>query len=112
LAPQSLTPKEQKDFLRAVERCKRPRDRALATLILNTGIRISECRDLDIADVSLSERKRIIKIRNGKGGFSRQNPLNAACRESLQLWLRERQARYPNTTDESFFYPTEALECP
>lgn len=103
LAPQALSLKEQRDFLRAIERCKRPRDRAIATLLLNTGIRISECRDLNEDDVHFTERKGLLKVRNGKGGSYREVPLNAACRAALQEWLDERRRKYPDVQNEAFF---------
>lgn len=103
LAPQALTPKEQKDFLRAVERCKRPRDKAIATLLLNTGIRISECKDLNEDDVLFTERKGLLKIRDGKGSNYREIPLNTPCRVALQEWLDERRVKYPTTKKQGFF---------
>lgn len=103
LAPQALTPQEQKDFFRAVERSKRPRDRALATLLLNTGIRISECKDLNLDDVLLTERKGLLKIRDGKGGAYREVPLNTACRLVLRQWLDERRKKFPGSDSEAFF---------
>lgn len=103
LAPQTLTPAEQKELFCATERRKRPRDRALATLLLNTGIRISECKDLNLEDVLLTERKGLLKIRARKGGNSREIPLNAACRLALREWLDERRKKFPRSDDEAFF---------
>ena len=103
LAPQALTPEEQKDFLRALERCRRPRDRAIATLLLCTGIRISECADLNDDDVLFTQRKGLVKIRNGKGGAYRELPLTAPCRAALQAWIDERGAKYPQRQDDAFF---------
>lgn len=103
LAPQALTPKEHKEFLRAVERCKRPRDRAIATLLLNTAVRISECRDLNMDDVLFTERKGLLKIRNGKGAAYREIPLNSTSRCALQEWLLERRSKYPKSRDDAFF---------
>jgi integrase/recombinase XerC len=103
LAPQALTLKEQKEFYRAIERCRRPRDRALAILLLNTAIRISECKDLNLDDVVFSERKGLLKIRSGKGGSYREVPLNAACRLALQEWIIERKSKFAASKDESFF---------
>lgn len=40
-APRALTKEEQKRFLRAVAACRRSKDRAVAILLLYTGIRIS-----------------------------------------------------------------------
>lgn len=103
LAPQSLTPREQKEFFRAIERSKRPRDRALAILLLNTGIRISECNNLNIGDVLLTERKGLLKIRDGKGGNYREIPLDTSCRVALREWLDERRQKFPGSVHEAFF---------
>jgi len=103
LAPQALTPKEQRDFLRAVERCKRPRDRAIATLLFCTGIRISECKDLNEDDVLFTSRKGLLKVRNGKGSSYREVPLNGPCRIALQEWVDERRIKYAQVDEEAFF---------
>ncbi len=103
LAPQALTLKEHREFLRAVERCKKPRDRAVAILLINTAIRIGECNELNIDDVLLTERKGLLKIRNGKGGSYREVPLNSSCRVALQDWLLERKSKFPKLKDEAFF---------
>ena len=95
LAPQALTAKEQKDFLRAIERCASARDSALAMLLLYTGIRISECAALNIDDILLTERKGLVKIRSGKGGGYREIPLNSLCRAHLDKWLAERRVVFP-----------------
>ncbi len=103
LAPQALTPKEHKEFLRAVERCRRPRDQAIAILLLNTAVRISECKDLNLDDVLFTERKGLLKIRNGKGASYREIPLNSASRSALQEWLVERKSKFPKSKDNAFF---------
>lgn len=103
LAPQALTEKEQKDFLRAIERCDSVRDRALATLLLNTGVRISECAALNEDDVLVSERKGLLKIRNGKGDSYREIPLNSQTRAVVQEWLAERLRAYPDSVEPAFF---------
>jgi integrase/recombinase XerC len=103
LVPQSLTPREQKEFFRAIERSKRPRDRALAILLLNTGIRICECNNLNINDVLLTERKGLLRIRAGKGGNYREIPLDTSCRVALRVWLDERSQKFPGSVHEAFF---------
>jgi len=42
-APRALSPEQLQRFMRAVERCKSPRDRAIAMVLVNTGLRIGEC---------------------------------------------------------------------
>lgn len=103
LAPQALTEKEQKDFLRAIERCPSARDRALATLLLNTGIRISECAALNDDDILISERKGVLKVRNGKGETYREVPLNSSSRAAIKEWLEERNKRYQNSFNPASF---------
>lgn len=49
------------------------RDRALTTLLLNTGIRKSEARALKVGDIDLDQG--IVKVRRGKGGKGRVVPL-------------------------------------
>ncbi len=56
-APRALSPDELRRFLRAVERCESPRDRAIALLLINTGLRIGECAALDVDDIAVSARK-------------------------------------------------------
>jgi len=103
LAPQALTQKEQKDFLRAVEDCKSIRDKAIAILLLYSGMRIGECAALNEDDIALSERKGLVKIRAGKGGGYREIPLNSQCREALHAWVSYKRKAYPNNFDPAFF---------
>lgn len=102
-APQSLGLDEQKEFLQAVVSCKRPRDRALAILLLSTGIRISECKNLNLDDVRLSKRGNVLKVRCGNRSGYRELPLNPSCATSLQEWLSERKTRFPMARDEGLF---------
>ena len=51
-APRVLTPQEQKRLLRTVREHGSPRDRALFSLALGTGLRLRELRGLNVGDVS------------------------------------------------------------
>lgn len=88
--PRALSPAEQKRFLRAAERCRRPKDTAVAFLLLYTGIRIGECVDLDVDDVYASGRKRRVIVRSGKGDRYREVPLNKEAAEAICAWLKAR----------------------
>ncbi len=88
-APGALRPEDQRRFLRAVERAAFCRDRALALLLLYTGIRIGECAALDIEDMPLSARRGKVIIRTGKGDNQREVPLNAPIHPALKVWLKE-----------------------
>ena len=67
-APRSLKAREQKRYLRAVERRPLARDRAMGRLLFYTGVRLSELVGLDEDDVPLSARKGKVIVRAGKGG--------------------------------------------
>jgi site-specific recombinase XerD len=92
-APQALSPEEQKDFLRAVERCGSTRDQAIALLLFYTGLRVGECAALDVDDVLVSARKGKVIVRSGKGDTYREVPLNAAARQAQQNWKQRRRQR-------------------
>lgn len=93
-APRALTKPEQKRFVRAVAACRRSKDRAVALLLLYTGIRISECAKLNEQDVSIAGRRHRIVIRSGKGDRYREIPLNAESREALREWINERGEKF------------------
>ncbi|MFA7340418.1 MAG: tyrosine-type recombinase/integrase [Candidatus Obscuribacterales bacterium] len=93
-APQALSARDQKKFLRAVELTKRVKDRAIATLLFYTGMRLSECTDLELGDVFIIGRKTRAVIRSGKGGKYREVPLNSIVCSRLEEWLQERKKKY------------------
>lgn len=66
------------------------RDRAIIVTLLNTGLRVLELAQLKVNDVSLSERKGSLQVRDGKGGKARNLPLNAATRQVLRSYLAVR----------------------
>jgi len=75
------------------------RDYAIVQLMLQTGIRVGELTRLRLADVSLSEDKRILKIR-GQGTFKdREVHLSASVRKAIAAYLEER----PTSTDDHLF---------
>jgi site-specific recombinase XerD len=91
-APKWLDKNEQYALLRAVQERGRRRDIALVTLMLNTGLRVSEVADLKVSDVKISPRKGSVTVRGGKGEKYRTVPLNVDVRKSIQTYLEERQA--------------------
>ena len=95
-APRSLEPADQKELLRAIERQKSARDRAVALLLLYTGLRIGECAALNHSDANYSSRKGILTVRSGKGSHYREVPLNSVVRIALKEWETERKNRYAN----------------
>lgn len=77
LGPRALARKEQLALLRAVRKSGQIRDLAIITMLLHTGIRVSELCNLRIHDVTLSENSNIITVREGKGAKRRNIPLNS-----------------------------------
>ena len=98
LAPKWLSRQDQHRLLRAQQRTQQganterrrvlaARDAALVSLMLHAGLRVSEAVGLDVADVSLSERRGSVTVRFGKGGTRREVPLNRDARAAVSAWL-------------------------
>jgi site-specific recombinase XerD len=100
VAPRALDEGEQRAFLRAVETCPSPRDRAMATVLFYTGVRLSELAALDVDDVSVSERRGRLTVRSGKGDAYREVPLNSACRKALDEWATARSDQLADRDDD------------
>ncbi|CAA7603449.1 Integrase [Acididesulfobacillus acetoxydans] len=91
-APQGLDKQEQHALMRAVEREGSIRDIALITLMMHSGLRISEVAALDIEDLTLNERSGSVIVREGKGGKYRMVPLDSDTRKALKNYLNDRGA--------------------
>jgi len=102
-APRALSPDELRRFLRAVERCPSVRDRAIALLLINTGLRIGECAALDVDDLAVSARKGRVVVREGKGDAYREVPLNAESRGALDAWLAARRVQLNSREEPALF---------
>jgi integrase/recombinase XerC len=99
--PKWLDKKEQAAVIREVERrilvaktepAKRQaiRNHTIVIVLLNTGLRVSELVNLEISDISFSERKGEVRVRIGKGMKERVIPLNDTARKALKAWLSVR----------------------
>jgi site-specific recombinase XerD len=101
--PRYLTKAQQKSLLRAIDtdlqlaemryskrKITRMRDACMMRFLLNTGLRVNELTSLDLADITLTERKGQVLVRNGKGNKQRIVPLNKPAREAIQDWLAVR----------------------
>lgn len=72
------------------------RNYAIVQVLLQTGIRLSECAALTFEDVTFGERGGLLRVRAGKGNKARSVPLNASAREALAVYLAPRlQAERP-----------------
>lgn len=83
-APEPLSDTAVNALLRAARRGRHgKRDHAILQMLLQTGIRIGECRSLGWQDITFQERKGQVLIRSGKGNKSRTIPLNSSIRSAL-----------------------------
>ncbi|MBR0154026.1 MAG: tyrosine-type recombinase/integrase, partial [Lachnospiraceae bacterium] len=80
------------DRQRAFHNRTKVRDLAMMTLLLGTGIRVSECVGLDINDVDFNNNG--IKIRR-KGGYEAVVYFGDEVRETLENYLVEREKTVP-----------------
>jgi site-specific recombinase XerD len=91
LAPKALTAPQVNALLREAQWTRHAlRDYAIMQVLVQTGIRISECVALRLADVQMSERQGQITVRAGKGNKVRVVPLNASARRALLEYLAAR----------------------
>ncbi len=93
-APRALDRAEQQRLVRAAERTRRPKDTAIALLLLYTGMRIGECVALDLDDIYTGKRKRRVIIRDGKGNQYREVPLHQEAAQAVDEWLQIRAGKY------------------
>ena len=103
-APKALTKEEQKRFLRSVAACRRSKDRAIASLLFFTGIRIGECVELNENDVSVAGRRHRVIVRSGKGDRYREIPLNSQVTEALREWLVDRNKKFESTKSDTALF--------
>ena len=90
-APKWLDKREVSAILRAAERMAplKPiyyRNLVILTVLLNTGLRVSELCKLELSDLEISDRKGQVKIRAAKGDKYRTVPLNKTARMALYDW--------------------------
>ena len=72
------------------------RDTAIVTLLLNTGIRISECVGLDVTDIHEDRSFTVVR----KGGKVERLFLNEAAYTALQDYINHERPRYIQYEDE------------
>jgi integrase/recombinase XerC len=69
------------------------RDRALLEVLYGSGLRVSECCGLDIADLDSSRfDTTIVTVRRGKGGKGRQVPLGRTATAAVAAYHKARPA--------------------
>jgi site-specific recombinase XerD len=63
------------------------RNYAIVQVLLQTGIRLSECAALTFEDITLGERSGLLRVRAGKGNKARSVPVNASAREAIAAYV-------------------------
>jgi site-specific recombinase XerD len=92
------------------------RNYAIVQVLLQTGIRLSECSGLTFGDLTFGERSGLLLVRAGKGNKVRSVPLNSSAREALAIYVGTRlgatnpsiktvAARWPKPHSEWYFKP-------
>ena len=99
--PRILTQTEYQKLLQACS--NNIRDKAIITLLLQTGIRLAELTRLALSDILIPEAINIAGSNSRKG---RTIPLNSKACEALQAYFKDRQAsEYPNLFLNKFGQP-------
>lgn len=65
------------------------RDEAIIRLLADTGLRASECINLTVADVDLTDM--VLTVRRGKGGKGRRVPFHAEAAQAVDRYKRVRK---------------------
>ncbi|WAA13389.1 tyrosine-type recombinase/integrase [Fervidibacillus halotolerans] len=89
-APEWLDRTTRNRLIRETDRKRNKRDHAMVMTLLGCGLRVSELVTLDRDDVTISERKGTLHVRNGKGGKERYVPIPADTRRAISEYLAQR----------------------
>jgi site-specific recombinase XerD len=90
-SPKGLKGKHIDALLREAQRGSYPaRNYAILQMLLQTGMRISECVDLNITDITFGQHSGSVRIRTGKGNKARIVPLNGSIRKALADYMGPR----------------------
>lgn len=88
---EGLSSTQMNALLRQAQLSREPaRNYAIVQMLLQTGIRLSECSGLTFGDISFSERGGTLLIRAGKGNKVRSVPLNSSARDALAAYVAPR----------------------
>ncbi len=97
------------------------RNYAIVQVLLQTGIRLSECSGLTFGDITFGERSGLLLVRAGKGNKARSVPLNSSARDALATYLAPRlgvekpsikavAAKWPKSASPHAFEPVFASQ--
>jgi len=88
---EGLTSSQVNALLRQAQLSRDPaRNYAIVQVLLQTGVRLSECSGLTFGDISFGERGGMLRVRAGKGNKARSVPLNSSARDALATYVAPR----------------------
>jgi len=90
LVPKGLERSQVRKLLRESELRKDIRSKAIFSLFLHTGCRVSDLVQVELQDLIINERSGTVIFRFGKGGKQRQCPLPMLARKAIQEYLQVR----------------------
>jgi len=88
--PRTLTRRELSSVLEAASQSENPATALLVTMMLDTGMRVSEVCDLDLGDIDIDDES--ARILGGKGDKDRLVLFTKRTLEGLQAWIPIRTA--------------------
>lgn len=100
LAPAKLSESDVKKFQQAILESKNIRNYALIILLINTGIRISECLGIKLNDIDIYQKEIVIL---GKGNKIRKIYLNDKTIEAIKKYITERR-KYINADKSEYLF--------
>lgn len=89
--PRTLTSRELTMVKEAASCSEDPLANLVVTMILDTGLRVSELCDLNISDIDLADHSAM--VRDGKGGKDRLVLFTESTVSRIQAWLPIRESR-------------------
>lgn len=90
LVPKGLERSQVRKLFREIDLRNDIRGKAISTLFLHTGCRVSDLVQIELQDLIIGDRSGSVVFRNGKGSKERQVPLTLECRKALQEYLSVR----------------------
>ena len=90
LVPMGLERSQVRRLLREIDLRQDIRAKAIFSLFLHTGCRVSDLVQVELQDLIINDRSGSVVFRNGKGGKQRQVPLPLDARRAIQQYLELR----------------------
>ncbi len=88
--PKGLERSQVRKLLREIDLRNDIRSKAIFSICLHTGCRVSDLIQIELQDLMISDRSGSVIFRNGKGNKERQVPLVLDCRKALLMYLSVR----------------------